>query len=78
MTKDEFLALSIDDRGTIVWNNGEMLDTVVYNGFQVQLWSVNSFFVEVVYDPITVAIEKIQIADDELLKKFISDIDVKF
>lgn len=74
MTIPEYVTLSLNDRAEVLWDQGNYLETVVYYGYTLKLYSLSSFFVEVYYSPITQSIEKIEVAYEEDLKKYLGRI----
>ncbi|MXN91122.1 hypothetical protein GR160_07750 [Flavobacterium sp. Sd200] len=49
----EFLMLDEQQQFRAVWGHGVYIDSVIYNNLDYQLYSINSFYVEVVYDAFT-------------------------
>jgi len=74
MSTSEYVRLSLNDRAQILWDQGTYLETVVYYGQTVKLYSLHSFFVEVFYSPVTQSIEKIEVAYKDDLKKYLGRI----
>jgi hypothetical protein len=72
VTKEEYKSLSLDDRATTLWDEGVLVETIVYYGYIIQLWSVYSFFVEIYYNPIDKEIVKIEVVEEQGMKKYIN------
>jgi hypothetical protein len=77
MTINEYSSLSFDDRAAILWDLGMYLEDVDYYNQKVVLYSLFSFFVEVYYNVENNQIERLTVADEADLKKFLGRIDVK-
>lgn len=74
MKAEEFLALSTNERAQIVWDQGRYLETAFYYGYTINLHSLNSMFVEVYYSSQSNCIEKVELANDQALKKYLNSI----
>lgn len=60
----------------MLWDLGTFLETEVYYGYTVKLYALHSFFVEVYYTPVTQSIEKIEVAYEDDLKKYLGRIKI--
>jgi hypothetical protein len=76
MSSDEYLQWSLTDRASMLWDKGTYLETTVYYGYTVKLYSLHSFFVEVYYSPEKEFIEKIVVAEMDDLKKYLGQISI--
>jgi hypothetical protein len=47
MTADEYRQFSLHGRAELLWEKGQYLETIPYYGYQVRLYLLYSFFVEV-------------------------------
>jgi hypothetical protein len=77
MSMPEYLMLSIEERATVLWDQGTYLETDVYYGHTVKLYALHSFFVEVYYSPVTQSIKKVEVAYDQDLKKYLGKIKIE-
>jgi hypothetical protein len=77
MSIPDFVTLSIDERATILWDQGTYLETDVYYGRTVKLYALHSFFVEVYYSSVTQSIEKVEVAYEQDLKKYLGKIKIE-
>lgn len=77
MTVPDFVVLSLNDRAQILWDQGKYLETIEYYGYRVNLYALANFFVEVYYSPVTQSIDKIDVAYENDLKKYISMIKLR-
>ncbi|WP_117881958.1 hypothetical protein [Aureibaculum luteum] len=50
MTLYEFLLLNKQEQFNSIWNLGTFLDTVIEGSFKINVYAIDMFFVEVVYD----------------------------
>jgi len=66
MTAKEFNSIkSIDHRANIVWDCGEFIDErIIYNKYQIKMYSVYSFMVEVWVNVKTLHIEKVNALEE--------------
>ena len=64
MDKEQFNKLSLDDKGTLVFNEGKFLSTRKYYQQTIVLYSYNDFFIEVFYNSNINLIANIQIMKD--------------
>jgi hypothetical protein len=76
MSEFEFQRLSLSGRADVLWSKGEYLGEVIYYRQQVKLYSLFSFFVEVWYNPDKGMIEKIEIATNSDLNKYLGRIKI--
>jgi hypothetical protein len=59
MTKQEFNQKEINERADILWRDGVFIeDRVIYNRYQIKVYSLKSFFVEVWVNVQDLKIEK--------------------
>jgi hypothetical protein len=76
MTREKFNTLTLEERCTILWYEGKYLDSLKYYGYKSTLYAVGSFFAEVLCQQGSAEIETINIADDEILTKYLNRIDI--
>jgi hypothetical protein len=76
VTKQTFNTLSIEDRLAIVWDMGLYLDSVNYYRYKAYLYALGSFFVEIFYHQDSAQIEKVEIASEDNLIKYLNRIDI--
>jgi hypothetical protein len=74
MSSDEYLQMSLSDQASILWDQGTYLETTVYYGHTIKLYSLHFFYVEVYYSHQNEFIEKIIVAEVEDLTKYIGRI----
>jgi hypothetical protein len=75
---DDFENLPIDLRAQIVWKRGKFVDHIFYYNQRVNLYSIDEYFVEVFYNGEKNEIERVAIATDQDLKKYIAQIKLEF
>jgi hypothetical protein len=73
---DDFDTLPIDLRAQIVWTRGRYVETIVYYNQRVNLYSIDEYFVEVFYNGEKNEVERITIATDQDIKKYIMNINL--
>lgn len=76
MTPTEFNILPLHHQAPIVWREGKFMETISYYGYQVNLYGLFDFFVEVYYSEHQNAIHKIEAVDLSALNKFLNRIDL--
>jgi hypothetical protein len=76
MNKEIFSSLPPQKRCDLLWNEGQFLVSVGYYRFKASLYSLRSFFVEVLCYQDSTAIERIEVASEERLAKYLNQIDV--
>lgn len=64
----------MDEQAEHIWNNGNYLTTIEYYGYDVNLYSVGKDYYEVYYNRFENQIEKINLVDEQGMKKFLSRI----
>lgn len=74
MDKIQFENLSLEDKAKLVWEEGTYVETLEYYNAKINLHSIGSVFIEVYYNVSTNEIEKISIADDVEMKKYLNNI----
>lgn len=55
----EFLILSVPEQYQMIWDTGIHIDTVMATAATYQLYSLNDFYVELIYDPAGNAIKEL-------------------
>ncbi len=69
--------LSMDEKGGFLFSEGSYIAVRDYYNYKVQLYSLNGFYVEVWYNPVTNSIDKIEsLKSEKTLKLYLSDIDI--
>lgn len=76
MNKEIFAALSFQKRCDMVAEEGQFLDSVKYYRYKAHLYSLHSFFIEILCYQGSTDIEKIEVADEDKLVKYLNRIDV--
>ena len=76
MDKDTFAALPLNKRCELLWEEGQFLASVQYYRFKANLYAMRSFFVEIFCFQGSTAIEKIEIASEDSLIKYLNKINV--
>jgi hypothetical protein len=76
MDKQTFSALPFHKRCDLLLEKGRFLDSVNYYRFKAYLFCFDSFFVEVLRYQDSAVIEKVQVASEDNLVKFLNRIDV--
>jgi hypothetical protein len=76
MTKENFNILTLEERCRTLWYEGKYLDSVKYYRYKATLYSVGSFFVEVLCYQDSSEIERVEVAQDDTLVKFLNRIDI--
>ncbi len=71
-----FLSLPHHKQCDLIWEEGQFIDSVVVHQVKANLYAVGNFFVEVLCLPQSTAVERIQVATDDVLSKYISHIDI--
>jgi hypothetical protein len=74
---DGFENLSLEEKAKIACDEGIYMESITYYNATVNLYSWNKVFIEVYYHPATNEIERISIATDQDMNKYISRIDIK-
>ena len=59
-----------------IWDSGKYLISIKYYNYRISLYSVGKEFFEIFYDPESNAIEKINMANEDDLKKFLNRINI--
>lgn len=76
MTKEFFSSLSLPQQCDLLRDEGKVVSTVKYFRFQATLFSIQSVFVEVLCYQGSTDIEKVEIANDDKLVKYLNRIDL--
>jgi hypothetical protein len=76
MSSDEYLKWSLTDRASMLWDQGTYLETTMYYGYTIKLYSLHSFYVEVYYSQEKEFIDKIIVAEIDDLKKCLGRIEI--
>jgi hypothetical protein len=78
MRKEEYLFWTKSDRAGLLWDKGVFLESVIYHGYTVKLYSLYNFFVEVYYrkDHRHERIEWIDVAEDDDLHKYLGKVKI--
>lgn len=76
MNKELFAALPFAKRCAMVSEEGQFLDSVKYYRYKAHLYALHSFFVEILCYQGSTDIEKIEVANEDNLVKFLNRIDV--
>jgi hypothetical protein len=61
-----------------IWDNGNHLISIKYYNYRISLYSVGKEFFEIFYNPESNTIEKINLATEDDLKKFLNRITINF
>jgi len=77
MDEGKFNRLSLEQRAKIVWENGEFVDSVMYNQYCLMLYSVNRHFVELFLDLETHHIVWISLANEYDLAKYLQGVQIE-
>jgi hypothetical protein len=77
MNRQIFTSLPINKRCDYVWDEGQFLDSVQYYRYKANLYAVRDFFVEVLCFPGSTEVEKIEIASEDTMIKFLNRINVE-
>ncbi len=65
MTSREFTRLSLDEKTKWVYFNGELITSIRYYAYKVNLYLIGSFMVELFYHHSQDRIEKIELLDQK-------------
>jgi hypothetical protein len=76
MNKENFSSLPPKRRCDLLLEEGQFLDSVNWYRFKASLYAFNSFFVEVLCYQDSIEIQKIEVAREEHLVKYLNRIDV--
>jgi hypothetical protein len=76
MTKEAFYTLTLEERCRALWYEGKYLDSVNYYRYKATLYSVGSFFVEVLCFQQSAEIESVDVASEDAMVKFLNRIDI--
>ncbi|HCW06658.1 MAG TPA: hypothetical protein DGG95_04750 [Cytophagales bacterium] len=68
----------MDEVAERIWNNGCFLIAIDYYGYKISLYSLGTDFYEIFYNPRTNEIEKISLATEDDLKKYLNRISISF
>lgn len=71
-----FLSLPYHKQCELLWEEGQFVDSVVFNQFKANLYAVSNFFVEIICQPESTTVEKIQVATDEIPSKYLRAVDL--
>jgi hypothetical protein len=69
---DDFMNLPLEKKKQIVWTQGQFVDNMIYYGQRVNLYSINELFVEVFYNNELNDIDRITVATEYDIKKYIA------
>ena len=72
MTEKEFIRLKIQDQLMIVFDSGEEIASRLYVGFNIKLYSVFDFYIEIWYIKNESKIDRINIIDTEKVSRLYS------
>jgi hypothetical protein len=75
-TKQLFEEGDLNKRATVLWEYGELITTIEYYNQLVQLYLIDSFYVELYYSPYLNTIEKIEGCDHAAQKKFSKNVEI--
>jgi hypothetical protein len=76
MDKEIFSSLPPKKRCDLLLEEGQFLDSVKWYRFEASLYAFNSFFVEVLCYQDSSQIEKIEVAREQTLAKYLNRVDV--
>jgi hypothetical protein len=76
MNKEMFASLPPRKRCDLLWEEGQFLSSVNWYRFKASLYALNTFFVEVLCYQDSIEIEKVEVAREENLVKYLNRIDV--
>jgi hypothetical protein len=76
MTKELFTSLPAHKRRDLLWDEGQFVETIKYYRFKANLYALHSFFVEVFFNYGSSDIEKIEVASEDTLIKYVDHIDI--
>lgn len=77
MEEGKFNRLSLAERASIVWRQGQFVDSVIYNNYCLMLYSVNRQFIELYLDLKTHSIVWISLANEYDLAKYLEDVRIE-
>ncbi|MEO9477819.1 MAG: hypothetical protein ABJG41_19905 [Cyclobacteriaceae bacterium] len=64
MTKTRFQKLSLKERVQWIYFNGELITSIRYYKYKINLYLIDSLYIELFYDNLQDFIEKIEVLDD--------------
>jgi hypothetical protein len=76
MTKELFTSLPAHKRCDLLWDEGQFVETIKYYHFKSNLYALYSFFVEVFFYDGSSDIEKIEVANEDTLIKYVDHLDI--
>jgi hypothetical protein len=76
MTKESFASLPPHKRCDLLWDEGQFVESIKYYCFKANLYALHTFFVEVLFYQESTDIEKIEVANEESLIKYLNHIDI--
>lgn len=76
MNKDTFSALPASKRCDLVFEEGQFIDTIPYYKYKANLYALNTFFVEVLCFHDSATVQRIEVATEDHLHKYLNRIDV--
>jgi hypothetical protein len=76
MTAENYYSLTLEERGSILWDVGVFLDSIDYYNQRVCIYCLFNFFVEVYYSLEDNKIESLQVVGPDELKKFLGQIKI--
>ena len=77
MDEMKFNRLSLAERASIVWRQGQFVDSVLYNNYCLMLYSVDRQFIELYLDLNSHAIVWISMANEHDLSKYLEDVNIE-
>lgn len=75
MYKDDFIKLSINQKTEALWNDGELISEKVYYDYNICLFLLDSFYVEVFFDRLEKEIVSVSIQENnQILFGYVKDL----
>jgi hypothetical protein len=71
MTKDDFLSLSLHDKAAILKDMGCYIENMMWYRYDLRLYSLHTFFVEVYFFEDSNSIAKIEVVEGDGLNKYL-------
>ncbi len=78
MRKEDFIKLSINQKTEALWNDGELISEKAYYDYNINLFLLDSFYVEVFFNRAEKEIVSISIQEnDQILFGYVKDLGLK-
>ena len=75
MRKEDFIKLNISQKTEALWNHGELISEKVYYDYNICLFLLEDFYVEVFFDRVEKEIVSVSIQEnDQILFGYVKDL----